>query len=42
MTSPYNVEVVVDKLLNFLRNSADTMLRTELVTRITQLAERCD
>lgn len=40
MTNPQNVVVITDKLLDFLRGTHDTFLRQELVTRITQLAER--
>lgn len=32
--------VIVDKLTSFLRGTVDVYLRTELVSRITQLAER--
>lgn len=40
MTNPQNVVVIVDKLIESLNNSADNYLRTELVSRITQLAEK--
>ena len=40
MTNPYNVEVVTQKMLAFLEKSVDVHLRTELVSRITQNAER--
>jgi len=40
MTNPVNAEVVVDKLLFFLKNAVDKSLRNDLVTRICQLAER--
>jgi AP-4 complex subunit epsilon-1 len=40
MTNPANVMVIVDKLTTFLRATTDIYLRTELVTRINQLAEK--
>ena len=40
MTNPVNVEVVTSKLLSFLRSSVDVFLRKDLVSRITQVAER--
>jgi len=40
MTNPANAEVVVDKLLGFLKDANDQFLRTDLVARISQLAER--
>lgn len=40
MTNPNNVVVIVDKLTTYLRNTTDVYLRTELVSRITQLAEK--
>lgn len=40
MTNPVNAEVVVDKLVFFLRTAVDKFLRQDLVTRICQLAER--
>lgn len=40
MTNPANVTVVIDKLLGFLRTTQDDYLRTELVSRINQLAEK--
>ena len=40
MTNPVNVEVIVGKLLDFLRNATDVFLRTQLVAQISQLAER--
>jgi AP-4 complex subunit epsilon-1 len=40
MTNPQNVSVIVSKLLFHLRASVDTHLRRELVSRVTQLAER--
>eukprot|EP00743_Colponemidia_sp_Colp-15_P002166 GILK01002351.1.p1 GENE.GILK01002351.1~~GILK01002351.1.p1 ORF type:complete len:1062 (-),score=193.43 GILK01002351.1:67-3252(-) len=40
MTNAANVVVVVDRLTFYLKSTVDAHLRTELVTRITQLAER--
>jgi AP-4 complex subunit epsilon-1 len=40
MTNPVNAEVVVDKLVFFLKGAADKFLRQDLVARICQLAER--
>lgn len=40
ITTPGNVVVIVDKLTSYLRNTTDATLRKELVSRITQLAER--
>ncbi|OQS02573.1 AP-4 complex subunit epsilon [Thraustotheca clavata] len=40
MTNPVNVEFIVAKLTTFLREATDVFLRTELVNRITQCAER--
>lgn len=40
MTNPVNVEFISDKLTQFLREATDVFLRTELVGRITQCAER--
>ena len=40
MTNPINVEVIVGKLLDFLKNATDVFLRTQLVAQISQLAER--
>ena len=40
MTNPVNVEFIIEKLTQFLRETNDTYLRTELVSRITQCAER--
>merc|ERR1719499_292796 len=39
MTSPDNVEVVIEKLLVSLKDSVDIFLRTRLVEKITKLAE---
>lgn len=40
MTNPVNVEFISEKLTQFLRETSDVYLRTELVARITQCAER--
>ena len=40
MTNPANVVVIVEKLHAFLKTSVDVYLRTELVSKIIQLAER--
>jgi hypothetical protein len=41
MTNPANVVVIVEKLTNYLRTATDVYVRTELVSRINQLAEKC-
>ena len=40
MTNPNNAEAVVEKLLSFLEQAVDPFLRSDLVTRICQLADR--
>jgi Adaptin N terminal region len=40
MINPVNVTVIVDKLMHHLKIAVDTFLRTDLVERITQAAER--
>lgn len=40
MTNPVNAEVVVEKLIGFLKGAQDKFLRQDLVERICQLAER--
>src|SRR5690606_4012698 len=40
ITNPKNVRPITSKLIEFLKTTTDTYLRTELVSRITQLAER--
>ena len=40
MTNPVNVEVIVAKLIEFLESATDTFLRTDLVERVLDLAER--
>lgn len=40
MTNPANVMFIVSKLTDFLSSTVDVYLRTELVSRITELAEK--
>lgn len=40
MTNPVNVEMITQKMIDHLAATSDFHLRTELVSRITQLAER--
>jgi len=40
ITNAGNVETVCEKLLSYLKTTADAYFRTELVDRITELAER--
>ena len=40
ITNAANVETVCDKLLSYLKSTTDAYFRTELVDRITELAER--
>lgn len=40
MTNPVNVETITQKLVDHLAATSDFHLRAELVSRITQLAER--
>ena len=40
MTNPINAQVIVEKLLQFLRKTMDKFLRKDLVRRISELAER--
>jgi AP-4 complex subunit epsilon-1 len=40
MTNPVNVEMITQKLVDHLATTSDFHLRAELVSRITQLAER--
>jgi len=40
MTNPANVTVIVAKLTQFLQGTSDAYLRSELVSRINQLAEK--
>ena len=41
MTTPGNVVFIAGKLMDSLEGSNDPFLREELVSRITELAERC-
>ena len=40
MTNPMNVVVITDRLITYLRQTRDEYIRSDLVARITQLAER--
>ena len=40
MTNPMNVVVITDRLISYLRQTRDEYIRSDLVARITQLAER--
>ena len=40
MTNPMNVVVIADRLISYLRQTRDEYIRSDLVARITQLAER--
>ena len=40
MTNPANVTVITDKLINYLTNTKDEFMKADLVSKITQLAER--
>ena len=40
MTNPSNVAVITDKLIAYLRTTRDDYIRSDLVAKITQLAER--
>eukprot|EP00471_Norrisiella_sphaerica_P007118 CAMPEP_0184491266 /NCGR_PEP_ID=MMETSP0113_2-20130426/19974_1 /TAXON_ID=91329 /ORGANISM="Norrisiella sphaerica, Strain BC52" /LENGTH=1192 /DNA_ID=CAMNT_0026875551 /DNA_START=119 /DNA_END=3697 /DNA_ORIENTATION=- len=40
MTNPQNVRMIMQKLMTFLKSTVDTFLRTELVSKITQIAEK--
>lgn len=40
MTNPHNVEVICERLVGYLRSTVDNYLRTDLVARITELAEK--
>ena len=40
MTNSVNVTVIVDNMLKFLKTTNDAYLRRDLVSKITQLAER--
>jgi hypothetical protein len=40
MTNPQNVRVIMKKLVSHLRSTVDTFVRTELVSRTVQIAEK--
>jgi len=40
MTNPLNVAVISDRLIGYLHQTRDEYVRSDLVTKITQLAER--
>eukprot|EP00467_Chlorarachnion_reptans_P021737 CAMPEP_0114488962 /NCGR_PEP_ID=MMETSP0109-20121206/1622_1 /TAXON_ID=29199 /ORGANISM="Chlorarachnion reptans, Strain CCCM449" /LENGTH=1192 /DNA_ID=CAMNT_0001665415 /DNA_START=494 /DNA_END=4072 /DNA_ORIENTATION=- len=40
MTNPQNVRVIMQKLMTFLESTVDEFLRSELVSKITQIAEK--
>ena len=40
MTNPMNVVVITERLIGYLRQTRDEYIRSDLVARITQLAER--
>ena len=40
MTNPSNVMVITDRLISYLRVMRDDYIRSDLVGKITQLAER--
>ena len=40
ITNATNVEIVCSKLIGYLRVTVDSYFRAELVTRVTELAER--
>ena len=40
MTNPMNVTVITEKLIAYLRQTNDEYIRSDLVAKITQLAER--
>ena len=40
MTSVSNVRVIVNKMLDYLRTTVDDYMRSDLVGRVTQLAEK--
>ena len=40
MTNPQNVTVVVDKLIGYLKAATDQYMKTDLLSRISQLAEK--
>ena len=40
MTNPNNVAVIADRLIAYLRTTKDDYIRSDLVAKVTQLAER--
>lgn len=40
MTSVNNVRIIVEKMLDYLRTTVDEYMRSDLVNRVTQLAEK--
>ena len=40
MTNPANVQVITEKLLSYLRTSSNKFIKADLVSKLTQLAER--
>ena len=40
MTNPLNVVVITEKLIGYLRQTRDEYIRSNLVSKVTQLAER--
>lgn len=40
MTNPTNVTVITDRLLAYLRSSSNKFIKADLVSKLTQLAER--
>ena len=40
MTNPSNVTVITEKLIGYLRHTRDEYIRSDLVSKVTQLAER--
>ena len=40
MTNPVNVTVITEKLIGYLRQTRDEYIRSDLVSKVTQLAER--
>ena len=40
MTNPANVTVITERLIAYLRTTTDDFIKTDLVAKITQLAER--
>ena len=40
MTNPLNVVIITEKLIGYLRQTRDEYIRADLVSKVTQLAER--